>query len=166
MTFAWFLKNLVSSIILNFMKRILILLTSICFYFNSFASEPLQKEDFSAEFKKLNTLEAIVNANPALTIDSVIKEQPQLLKDLGINNEVKSSIGGDDPMKPAGFPAFWWGFCLGIWGILIVYLITDNDKAALNKTVKGCITAVVVYGGITALSYLIIFITALSSTAY
>ena len=38
------------------MKRILILLTSICFYFNSFASEPLQKEDFSAEFKKLNTL--------------------------------------------------------------------------------------------------------------
>ncbi len=148
------------------MKRILILLTSICFSLNSFASEPLQKEDFSAEFKKLNQLEAIVNANPSLTVDSVIKEQPQLLKDLGITNEAKSSIAGDDPMKPAGFPAFWWGFCLGIWGILIVYIITDNDKAALNKTVKGCITAVLVYGGITALSYFIIFIAALSSTVY
>lgn len=148
------------------MKRILILLTSICFSLNSFAAEPFQKEDFSEEFKKLNQLEAIVNDNPSLSVDSVIKEQPQLLKDLGINNEAKSSIGGDDPMRPAGFPAFWWGFCLGIWGILIVYLITDNDKAALNKTVKGCITAVIVYGGITALSYLIIFITALSSSAY
>lgn len=116
--------------------------------------------------QKLNQLEAILNANPSLAVDSVIKEQPQLLKDLGIINEAKSSIGGDDPMRPAGFPAFWWELCLGIWGILIVYLITDNDKAALNKTIKGCITAVVVYGGITALSYLIIFITALSSTAY
>lgn len=150
----------------NFLKRIILLLTSICFSLNSFATEPLQQEDFSNEFKKLNQLEAIVYAYPSITIDSVIKEQPQLLKDLGINTEAKSSIGGDDPMRPAGFPAFWWGFCLGIWGILIVYLITDNDKAALNKTVKGCITAVVVYGGITALSYLIIFITALSSTAY
>jgi len=150
----------------NFIKRILILLISIFFSLNSFATEPLQKEDFPEEFKKLNRLEAIVNANPSITVDSIIKEQPQLLKDLGINNEAKSSIGGDDPMRPAGFPAFWWGFCLGIWGILIVYLITDNDKAALNKTVKGCITAVIVYGGITALSYLIIFITALSSSAY
>lgn len=148
------------------MKRILILLTSLSISFSVFASDPLQKEDFSSEFKKLNQLEAIVIANPTLTVDSVIKDQPELLKDLGISNEAKSSIGGDDPMRPAGFPAFWWGFCLGIWGILIVYLITDNDKAALNKTVKGCVTAVIVYGGITALSYLIIFIAALSSTAY
>ena len=117
-------------------------------------------------FKKLNQLEAIVTANPALTIDSVIKDQPELLKDLGISNEAKSGIGGDDPLRPAGFPAFWWGFCLGVWGILIVYLITDNDKAALNKNVRGCITAMLVYGGITALSYLIIFIATLSSTAY
>jgi hypothetical protein len=55
---------------------------------------------------------------------------------------------------------------LGVWGILFVYLITDNDKAALNKNVRGCITAMLVYGGITALSYLIIFIATLSSTAY
>ncbi|OYU66226.1 MAG: hypothetical protein CFE22_10150 [Cytophagaceae bacterium BCCC1] len=148
------------------MSRILTILLSICLTVSSFANDPFQKENFSVEFKKLNQLEAIVNANPSVTIDSVIKEQPQLLKDLGINNEAKSSIGGEDPMRPAGFPAFWWGFCLGIWGILIVYLITDNDKAALNKTVKGCITAMIVYGGITAFSYLIIFITALSSTAY
>ena len=148
------------------MSRILTILLSICLTVSSFANDPLQKENFSEEFKKLNQLEAIVNANPSFTIDSVIKEQSQLLQDLGINNEAKSSIGGDDPMRPAGFPAFWWGFCLGIWGILIVYIITDNDKAALNKTVKGCITAMIVYGGITALTYLVIFITALSTTVY
>ncbi|MCF8325072.1 MAG: hypothetical protein K9I84_08950 [Leadbetterella sp.] len=49
-------------------------------------------------------------------------------------------------MKVAVFLAFWWWFCLGIWGISIVYQITN--KAALNKTVKGCINVVLVYGGI------------------
>ncbi len=124
------------------------------------------KRRFSSEFKKLNQLEAILNANPSLAVDSVIKEQPQLLKDLGINNEAKSSIGGDNPMRPVGFPAFGWGFCIGIWGNLIVYIITDNDKAALNKKLKGCITAMIVYGGITALTYLVIFFTALSTNVY
>jgi hypothetical protein len=96
------------------MKRLLILFTSSGISFGVFASDPLQKKDFSLAFKKLNQLEAIVTANPALTIDSVIKDQPELLKDLGISNEAKSGIGGDDPLRPAGFPKFWWGFCLGI----------------------------------------------------
>lgn len=151
----------------NFMKRILILLTSICFSLNSFASEPLQKEDFSEEFKKLNQLEAIVNANPSITVDSLIKEQPQLMKDLGIDNKAKSNIGTDeDSMRPAGFPAFWWGFCLGVWGILIVYLITDNDKAAINKTVKGCITASAIYVGIVGLFYVVAIIAAATASTY
>lgn len=130
------------------MTRILTIFFSVCIYVCSFAKEPLQKEDFTSEFKKLNQLESIIIANPNFTVDSVIKEQPQLIKDLGINSETKSNIGDDDPMKPAGFPAFWWGFCLGIWGILIVYLITDNNKAALNKTVKGCITATAIGLGV------------------
>ena len=122
------------------MKRILIFLTSFCLSISSFASDPLEKEDLSTEFRKLNKVEAIVLANPDLSVDSLVKEQPQLMKDLGIDNNAKSNIGDhDDPMRPAGFPAFWWGFCLGVWGILIVYLITDNDKAAINKTVRGCI---------------------------
>jgi hypothetical protein len=134
------------------MKRILIFLTSFCLSISSFASDPLEKEDLSAEFRKLNKVEAIVLANPDLSVDSLVKEQPQLMKDLGIDNNAKSNIGDhDDPMRPAGFPAFWWGFCLGVWGILIVYLITDNDKAAINKTVRGCITASAIGAGLYAL---------------
>ncbi len=147
------------------MKRILICLVSVFLSLSAFATDPLKKEDLSAEFKKINKLEALIMDNPHYTVDSVIKEQPDLMKDLGIKADARATVSGDDPMKPAGFPAFWWGFCLGIWGILIVYLLTDGDKAAMNKTVKGCISAVVVYGGLTALTYLIMFIAALSTTA-
>lgn len=148
------------------MTRILTIFFSVCLFVCSFAKEPLQKEDFTSEFKKLNQLESIIMANPNLTVDSIIKEQPQLLKDLGINSETKSNIGDDDPMKPAGFPAFWWGFCLGIWGILIVYLITDNDKAALNKTVKGCITATAIGLGVYVIAIVGSLIAAAATSPY
>jgi hypothetical protein len=148
------------------MTRILTIFFSVCLSVCSFAKEPLQKEDFTSEFKKLNQLESIIMANPNLTVDSVIKEQPQLLKDLGINSETKSNIGDDDPMKPAGFPAFWWGFCLGIWGILIVYLITDNNKAALNKTVKGCITATAIGLGVYVIAIVGSLIAAAATSPY
>lgn len=144
------------------MKKICIVFALVGLSFGSIATEPLLNQDYSKEFAKLSQLENLVLENQNLTLDSVIKEQPELLRELGINNDVKSSIGRDDPMKPAGFPAFWWGFCLGIWGILIVYLITDNDKSAINKTVKGCITAVAVYGGLTLISYLVILISAVT----
>ncbi len=148
------------------MTRILTIFFSLFLSVCSFAYEPLQKEDFTSEFKKLNQLESIIKANPNLTVDSVIKEQPQLLKDLGINSETKSNIGDDDPMKPAGFPAFWWGFCLGVWGILIVYLITDNDKAALSKTVKGCITASAIGLGVYILAVVGSLIAAAATSPY
>jgi hypothetical protein len=149
------------------MRRILIFLASVCITFGSFATDPLQKEDLSSEFKKLRQLEAIVDANPNFTVDSVIKEQPQLMKDLGIDGNAKSTVGkDDDPMKPAGFPAFWWGFCLGVWGILIVYLITDNDKSALNKTVRGCITSGAVVLGFYALIVLVGLISAAATSPY
>ncbi|MCP9762769.1 hypothetical protein [Lacihabitans soyangensis] len=148
------------------MTRILTIFFCVCIYVCSFAKEPLQNEDFTSEFKKLNQLESIIMANPNFTVDSVIKEQPQLLKDLGINSETKSNIGDDDPMKPAGFPAFWWGFCLGIWGILIVYLITDNNKAALNKTVKGCITATAIGLGVYVIAIVGSLIAAAATSPY
>lgn len=148
------------------MKRFTFLLFGLCISIGILAAEPIVEEDFSKEFRKLNKVEALVNANPDLSVDSLIKEQPQLMKDLGIKNDAKSNIGDDDPMKPAGFPAFWWGFCLGVWGILIVYLITDNDKAAINKTVKGCITASAIYIGISGLFYLIALAAAVTTSSY
>jgi hypothetical protein len=149
------------------MKKFTFLLISFCYSLSVFAIEPIAEQDFSKDFKKLSKVEAMVNANPDLSVDSLIKEQPQLMKDLGIDNEAKSNIGkDDDPMRPAGFPAFWWGFCLGVWGILIVYLITDNDKAALSKTVKGCITATAIYVGITGLFYIVAVIAATTASPY
>lgn len=142
------------------------LLILLIFTFNAYAENPFEKINTDKEFEKLNKLESIVNNNPNFTVDSVIKEQPQLLKELGIEKDTKSSVSNtEDPMNPAGFPAFWWGFCLGVWGIIIVYLITDNDKSAINKTVKGCITASAIYLGVYAI-VVIIGLSAAAATSY
>ena len=142
------------------------LLILLIFTFNAYAENPFEKINTDKEFEKLNKLESIVNHNPNFTVDSVIKEQPQLLKELGIEKDTKSSVSNtEDPMNPAGFPAFWWGFCLGVWGIIIVYLITDNDKSAINKTVKGCITASAIYLGVYAI-VVIIGLSAAAATSY
>ena len=142
------------------------LLILLIFTFNAYAENPFEKINTDKEFERLNKLESIVNNNPNFTVDSVIKEQPQLLKELGIEKDTKSSVSNtEDPMNPAGFPAFWWGFCLGVWGIIIVYLITDNDKSAINKTVKGCITASAIYLGVYAI-VVIIGLSAAAATSY
>ena len=142
------------------------LLILLIFTFNAYAENPFEKINTDKEFERLNKLESIVNHNPNFTVDSVIKEQPQLLKELGIEKDTKSSVSNaEDPMNPAGFPAFWWGFCLGVWGIIIVYLITDNDKSAINKTVKGCITASAIYLGVYAI-VVIIGLSAAAATSY
>ncbi len=48
-----------------------------------------------------------------------------------------------------GIPPFLWGCILGVIGILLVYIISDNNKEATRKALVGCLvgygTALVVY---------------------
>jgi cytochrome c biogenesis protein CcdA len=46
---------------------------------------------------------------------------------------------------PLGIPSFLWGCILGIVGVLIVYIITDGDKAETKKSLWGFLVAVGVY---------------------
>ncbi len=44
------------------------------------------------------------------------------------------------PEPPLGIPSFIWGFCLGVVGILIVYLTTEDTEEA-KKALLGCVIA-------------------------
>ena len=48
----------------------------------------------------------------------------------------------DEP--PLGIPSFWWGFCIGVWGIAVVYFVTE-DRDETKLAFKGCVVGTLVY---------------------
>ncbi len=44
-----------------------------------------------------------------------------------------------DEGPPLGIPSFLWGCCLGVIGILLVYVLTDGDRDQTKKALWGCV---------------------------
>jgi hypothetical protein len=139
------------------MKKFPLLFICLLFiYFPSFSNDPFQSIDYPSEFKKLEKIEKFIENNPNYTLSELAEKQPDLIAEIRFSDQTSTSFLESD--DPGGFPPFWWGFCLGVWGILLVFLLTDKDKAAVNLAVKGCMTSTLVGLGV----YLIFFIIALS----
>lgn len=123
------------------MKTLLSILATLCLVFNLQAkpaefSYDTRKVD--AEFGQLNKLENYVTANPNATIADT--------KAASMASSMDLDLATVDVAKelPANIPAFWWGFCLTWVGLIVVYVITDNDKDQVKKALKGCIISSVV----------------------
>jgi hypothetical protein len=148
-------KTNINSIKMKFTKLFTLFLLLTHF---SFANIPV--ENLDQEFDQINKIEKYVNEHPGTTLDYLKSEDSELIKNISISEEIGSNIAlvENDTM---GIPPFWWGFCLGFWGIIIVYIISDNDKSASKKALQGCITAAGVYLGV----YLILIIIGLTSVS-
>lgn len=115
------------------------------------------------EFSGLNALEQEVN-NRQVTYSDLAAENNPLISNVKAGQDLGAALLGagapDD--KALGIPGFLWGFCLGLVGILIVYLVIDNEKAKKaqgKKAIIGCIV-----GGLTwTLLYVIYAALVLSS---
>jgi cytochrome c biogenesis protein CcdA len=63
-----------------------------------------------------------------------------------------------DSEPPLGIPSFLWGCILGVVGILLVYILTDGDKAETKKALWGMLVWigvwVVLYVGVFSASAL------------
>ena len=128
----------------------------------SFANIPV--ENLNQEFDQINKIEKYVNEHPGTTIDQLKSENSELIKNITISEEIGANFAlvESDTM---GIPPFWWGFCLGFWGIIIVYIISDNDKSATKKAFQGCITAAGIYVGLYMI-FIIIGLTSVSTGYY
>lgn len=123
----------------------------------SFANIPV--ENIEHDFDQINKIEKYVNEHPGTTYQQLKSENSELLKDISIHEEDHANFVLVDS-DTLGIPPFWWGFCLGFWGILIVYIISDNDKSATKKALNGCLTM----GGLFAAFYIILFAVGLTSS--
>jgi hypothetical protein len=108
------------------------------------------KQQVQDEFSDLNQLEQTVIDHSFLTLSEM--QSKNLL------TEKFNTMNFTSMMDPAlGIPGFWWGCVLGPIGILIAYLVSDNDKAEAKKALIGCIvgygTMAVIYVVIYAIAY-------------
>jgi hypothetical protein len=99
------------------------------------------EKSINAEFEKLNKLEEYVNTNEGTTLADV--KETELAKDLKLDTNVTSTVAAGD--LPLNIPAFWWGCVLGLVGVLVVYIVTDQDKDQTKKALYGCLVWVGVW---------------------
>ncbi len=99
---------------------------------DDFKYNKLQVQD---EFASLNVLEQTVIDNSFMSL-SEMKSNNMLSSEFS-NLSLTTMM-----MEPAlGIPGFWWGCVLGPIGILVVYAVTDNDKAEVKKALYGCLVS-------------------------
>lgn len=97
-----------------------------------------------AQLADLTELENYVATNPATTLSLLKTDNNQLLDGLNLYSPFAMGMNFDDP--PLGIPSFLWGCVFSVAGVVIVYLVTDEDKDETKKAFFGCIANAVVYG--------------------
>jgi hypothetical protein len=94
------------------------------------------KQQVQDEFSDLNRLEQTVIDNSFMTLSEMQSKNM-------LSTQFSSlDLTGSMMMDPAlGIPGFWWGCVLGPVGILVVYLVTDNDGPEVKKAFYGCLVS-------------------------
>ncbi|MFN8430766.1 MAG: hypothetical protein U0V04_12380 [Spirosomataceae bacterium] len=118
----------------------LFLMVSVMAWSNDEFTTPALDQNFS----KLNHLESYVNNHPGATIETLKSENNELIQNLSIEESSISvaNTAGDMPIVGG----FWWGCCLGVIGLLLVYFITDNDRDQVKSALWGCLIATLLWG--------------------
>lgn len=123
--------------------------TILAFVFISFcasATDPFQNESLDNDFKEINKVEQFVNENPNTTLQDLKTNHSELVEEIAFDTHTSSALIVNDDL--IGIPPFWYGFCFGIIGIVLVYILTDNDKELTQKALKGCLVSAAVGVGL------------------
>lgn len=101
------------------------------------------QEAIDLAFGELNELDEYLELNTGLSYTDLQAAGSILIKDI---SDMVAPFGqseeGDDE-DPLGIPAFWWGCFMGIIGVLLVYIFTDNNKDQTKKAFKGFLVTLV-----------------------
>jgi hypothetical protein len=113
-----------------------------------------------AEFAELNQLAELVTANTSLTYTELKYSNESLITSMNLVPE--TGIPGGASGEPVlGIPSFLWGCGLGVVGMVIVYIGTDQDKDETKKALWGCITSGAVYSVV----YIVYYVAVLSAVS-
>lgn len=97
----------------------------------------VDKQQIQNEFTDLNALEQTVIDNNNMSLTEL--QQNNLLPDnFSAMNFTNTNMMMEPPL---GIPGFWWGCVLGVVGVLIVYFLSEKDKAETKQALIGCLVA-------------------------
>jgi hypothetical protein len=109
----------------------------------------LDKALLNEAMQDLNELEAYLEQNEGLTYSDLTVSGSELILNVSDNSMPFGMEQGDDDLL--GIPPFLWGCVLGWVGLLLVYILTDNDKALVKKALTGCLVGT----GVSVLLYVV-----------
>ena len=103
------------------------------------------------EFAQLNQIGDMVAANPELTYSSLLETNSNLVESTNLAGNSALPIGSGDPVL--GITSFLWGCVLGVIGMAVVYIASDQDMSETKKSLWGCIVGYVVGGVLYFVAY-------------
>jgi hypothetical protein len=110
--------------------------------FTIFANDAnLFKLDYNtvrAEFTQLDQLAVMVTSNSDLTYDMLKLSDGNLIESLRLVPESALPTGEKNPVL--GIPSFLWGCGLGVVGMAIVYIVSNQNMDETKKSLWGCLT--------------------------
>ncbi|MBK8701584.1 MAG: hypothetical protein IPN29_19355 [Saprospiraceae bacterium] len=147
------------------MKKLylLVFVLGCCFSLSATTTNPgkmkAKKEVIEQELADLNQIEKII-AEEGLTYEQLAAKYPELVAKTNLSAAAsEDGIMENASGTPLGIGGFWWGFCLGWVGMLIVYLTMDEGAARKQQVMNalwGCLIAYalffIIYVGIVGAS--------------
>lgn len=107
-----------------------------------------QKSEIDKELLQLDELSNFIQSEK-VTFQELSKLKAEYVKDLNLKSNTNSSaVVASRTDRVLGIPGFLWGFCLGLIGILIVYIAMDEGverKKEVRSALIGCIVWTVLY---------------------
>lgn len=117
----------------------------------------LDEYALNSSMQELNDLENYLALNEGTTYNDLLTSGSELIANV---SDSSSPMGmAQEGEAPLGIPAFLWGCVLGWVGLLVVYLVTDNDKAQVKKALTGCLVST----GVSIVLYIVLFAAAAST---
>lgn len=104
----------------------------------------LKAKNVENEFSKVNKLEKYLAEHPEMTYEQIKQSKPELLEGFDLISNTNTNFAPTKDMPLVG--GFWWGCCLGIVGLALVYFITDNNKDQVRVAFWGCLIATIFWG--------------------
>ena len=106
------------------------------------------KQVVTDQLFKLQEIDRILEAEN-LTYSQLAEKYPDLLEETPVAPVMEEGVFDKVADSPLGIPGFWWGFCLGWVGMLIVYLMMDEGqdrKDQVKNALYGCLAWTVIWG--------------------
>lgn len=127
------------------MQKIILSLVMFLTVYVSQANDEFSQPSIDEGFLKLEKVENYIDRNQGVSLKELQANNSEMLDGILLDDSNVSSV----QMMAKDMPlvgSFWWGCCLGVIGLALVYFITDNDKAQVKSALWGCLIATLLWG--------------------